>query len=87
MSEKAPENMSFEAALERLEGIVRKLEAGELSLDDSLAAFEEGVRLSSFCHKRLDDVEKKVQLLLADGRTAPFEGEGGAREADRGKNG
>lgn len=65
---------SFESALERLEGIVRKLESGELPLDASLAAFEEGVRLSTFCHKRLDEVEKKVQLLLADGARVPFEG-------------
>jgi len=83
MTEKAPENMSFEAALERLEGIVRKLEAGELSLDDSLSAFEEGVKLSSFCHRRLDEVEKKVQLLLADGTKVPFDPEA----ADRGKSG
>ncbi len=68
------ENLTFEAALERLEGIVRRLEAGELPLDESLAAFEEGVRLSTFCHGRLDAVEKKVQLLLADGTKVPFEG-------------
>ena len=69
--------MTFEGALERLEAIVRKLEAGEMPLDESLAAFEEGVRLSAFCHKRLDEVEKKVQVLLADGSRAPFEPEGG----------
>ncbi len=72
--EKTTPEPSFESALERLEGIVRKLESGELPLDDSLAAFEEGVRLSTFCHKRLDEVEKKVQLLLADGARVPFEG-------------
>lgn len=84
MSSKPSENLSFEAALERLEGIVRKLETGELPLDDSLQAFEEGVKLSTYCHRRLDEVEKKVQLLLADGSRVPFEQspEGG----DRGKN-
>jgi len=88
MAEKVAENMTFEAALERLEGIVRKLEAGELSLDDSLSVFEEGVRLSGFCHKRLDEVEKKVQLLLADGRTAPFDSSADEkREGERGKGG
>lgn len=89
MAEKVAETMSFEAALERLEGIVRKLEAGELSLDDSLSVFEEGVRLSGFCHKRLDEVEKKVQLLLADGRTAPFDAaaQDDKREGERGKGG
>ena len=83
MAEKASENMSFEGALERLEGIVRKLEAGELTLDDSLAAFEDGVKLSSVCHRRLDVVEKKVQLLLADGTKVPFDPEA----SDRGKSG
>ena len=97
MSSKAPENsapsassgvpagLSFEGALERLEGIVRKLEAGELSLDDSLAAFEEGVRLSGYCHRRLDEVEKKVQMLLADGSRVPFENAPSGGEGDRGK--
>lgn len=83
MSSKPTENLSFEAALERLEGIVRKLETGELPLDDSLAAFEEGVRLSAYCHRRLDEVDKKVQLLLADGSRVPFES---GSEGDRGKN-
>ena len=82
MSSKPTENLSFEAALERLEGIVRKLESGELPLDDSLAAFEEGVKLSAYCHRRLDEVEKKVQVLLADGSRVPFEGTG---EGERGK--
>ena len=78
MTEKPSADLTFEAALERLEGIVRKLEAGEMPLDESLAAFEEGVRLSAFCHKRLDEVEKKVQVLLADGSRAPFDPEGGS---------
>ena len=86
MSSKPTENLSFEAALERLEGIVRKLETGELPLDDSLQAFEEGVRLSSYCHRRLDEVEKKVQLLLADGSRVPFEQPASGGEGDRGKN-
>ena len=77
MTDKAPdkstENGTFESALERLEAIVRKLESGELPLDESLLVFEEGIRLSGFCHKRLDEVEKKVQLLLADGSRVPFE--------------
>lgn len=82
--EKTTPEPSFESALERLEGIVRTLESGELPLDDSLAAFEEGVRLSTFCHKRLDEVEKKVQLLLADGARVPFEG---LEAQDRGSHG
>ena len=69
------DNLSFEQALEKLESIVRKLEAGEMPLEESLKAFEEGVRLSGFCHRRLDEVEKKVQLLLNDGNKVPFDPE------------
>lgn len=68
----------FEEALERLEEIVKKMEAGDLSLEESLAAFEEGVRLSRFCADRLDEAERKVEILLKeDGefQTRPF-GEG-----------
>lgn len=54
----------FEQALNRLEGIVSKLEEGELDLEESLKLFEEGVRLSHFCNKKLDEAEKKVEILL-----------------------
>ena len=85
MSSKPTDNLSFEAALERLEGIVRKLESGELPLDDSLAAFEEGVKLSTYCHRRLDEVEKKVQVLLADGSRVPFEPGSGEGASGKGE--
>jgi exodeoxyribonuclease VII small subunit len=63
----------FEEALQKLESIVKKLEDGNLSLEESLKAFEEGVRLSRFCSKKLDEAEKKVEVLLkdSDGRLAP----------------
>ena len=57
----------FEDALGELEGIVTRLEAGELSLDESLTAFEQGVALAKLCHTRLDEAEQKVEKLLADG--------------------
>ncbi len=76
---------SFEAALKRLEEVLDALEHGELPLEEAMKAFEEGVRLVRFCHQKLDEVEKRVELLLKDetGRffTRPFpeeEGEGGA---------
>ena len=50
----------FEKALEELEEIVKKMEAGDLSLDESLKAFEEGIRLSRICADRLDEAERKV---------------------------
>lgn len=54
----------FETALKKLEEVVRRLEGGELSLDESLKAFEEGVKLAGFCSARLNEAEKRVELLL-----------------------
>ena len=56
--------MKFEEALKRLEKIVEDLENGELSLDDALTKYEEGIRLSKLCSKRLEDAKKKVEILL-----------------------
>ena len=74
---------SFEAGLKRLEEVLDPLEHGDLSLEEAMGAFEEGVQLVRACHKKLDEVEKRVELLLKDdaGRffTRPFpeaEGEG-----------
>ncbi len=55
---------SFEAALEALEAIVARLESGALNLEDALAAFETGVRLARECEARLDQAERRVELLL-----------------------
>lgn len=54
----------FEENLKRLEEIVEGLEEGGMSLDESLTAFERGVKLSKACHKELDQAQKKVELLL-----------------------
>lgn len=54
----------FETALKKLEEVVRKLEGGELPLEDSLKAFEEGVKQAAFCSKKLNEAEKRVELLL-----------------------
>ena len=56
----------FEDALEKLSRIVEKLEEGNLSLDEAIKAFEEGVTLCQFCAKKLDEAERKVALLLKD---------------------
>ena len=58
--------IKFEKALSRLETIVTELETGELSLDDSLKIFEEGVKLSKTCLKMLDEAERKVEILVQD---------------------
>ncbi len=55
---------TFEEALKKLEEIVTQLEQGDLSLDKSLKLFEEGIRLSHRCTKKLDEAEKKVEILL-----------------------
>ena len=81
----------FEDAFQKLEAIVKKLEDGNLSLEESLKAFEEGVRLSRLCSKKLDEAEKKVEILLKgkDGtiKAFPFDpstnsGKGGGAEPD-----
>jgi exodeoxyribonuclease VII small subunit len=53
----------FEAALSRLEDIVKELEGGELPLEQSLKLFEEGIKLSRICNKRLEDAERRVEIL------------------------
>jgi exodeoxyribonuclease VII small subunit len=61
-----PSNQNFESALQELESVVEQLESGDLSLEDSLAAFEKGVRLVKYCNQKLTEVEAKVELLLKD---------------------
>ena len=53
----------FEAAIAELEGIVKKLEEGDLALEASLALYERGVQLSRFCHARLEDAERRIEVL------------------------
>lgn len=54
----------FETSLKKLEDVVRRLEGGSLSLDDSLKAFEEGVKHAAFCSRKLDEAERRVEILL-----------------------
>jgi len=53
----------FEAAIAELETIVKKLEDGDLTLEQSLDLYERGVRLSRYCHGRLEEAERRVELL------------------------
>ena len=70
---------NFEAALKRLEEIVKKLEGGELPLDTALELFEEGIQLSRFCNTSLNAAERRVEILLKNdsgqARAVPFEAE------------
>ena len=67
----------FEEAMKRLEDIVQSLESGDLPLEESLKIFEEGMKLISFCSKRLEEAEQKVTMLVkeSDGKYTqqPFE--------------
>jgi exodeoxyribonuclease VII small subunit len=61
----------FEAALAELETIVKKLEEGDLPLEGSLELYERGVHLSRFCHARLEDAERRIDLLNERGELKP----------------
>lgn len=69
--------LSFEAALTELEGVVSKLESGDMPLEQALDAFEAGVRLSRRCASTLDAAERRIEILMAEragsaARTEPF---------------
>jgi len=54
----------FEEALGRLEDIVKRMEAGDMTLEESLKAFEEGIKLAGLCSRKLDEAERRVEILL-----------------------
>ncbi|QTA80426.1 Exodeoxyribonuclease VII, small subunit [Desulfonema limicola] len=57
---------TFEKAMKQLEDIVHELESGDLSLENAMKKFEEGIQLSKFCSKKLDETEKKITMLTCD---------------------
>ena len=63
---KKDKQIQFEEAFKRLDEIVTKLESGDLSLEESMALFEEGITLTKTCKTRLEAAEQKIQLLLKD---------------------
>ena len=66
-------DLNFEAALEELESLVEQMEGGQLSLDESLKAFERGVALTRHCSTALKQAELKVQALSEDGELVDFD--------------
>ncbi len=60
------EDLKFEKALEKLEKIVEELEEGDLSLEDMLKKYEEGVNLSNICTKKLNQTKKKIKMLTKE---------------------
>ncbi len=81
----AQEPPSFEAALAQLESVVVRLERGELSLEDSLTAYEEGVRLVQAAKARLDGMQSRLEQLLHDGKTGPLSTSAAASSPDEAK--
>lgn len=78
--------IKFEDALKKLEEIVAKLEAGDMSLDESLARYEEGIKLSKICSRQLEAAKSKVELLMRSGgkfELKPFEEEAGGEEKQK----
>ena len=74
------EKPNFEESLQRLEKIVSDMESGALGLEEMIARFEEGQKLIGFCTAKLDEVERKIEMLVKRGDTvaaAPFESEKG----------
>ncbi len=66
MTEEELNSLQFDEALQRLEQLVGQLESGRLSLEDSLRAFDDGMKLHRICADRLGQARKKVELLVKD---------------------
>ena len=79
-----PTMKDFEAAIAELDAIVKKLEEGDLPLEKSLELYERGVHLSRFCHSRLADAERRIEILNERGQLKPAPANLGAEDdADR----
>lgn len=68
----AKKKIDFEKSLSALESLVTAMEKGSMSLDESLKAFEDGIKLSRECQQALQEAEQRVEILLAKGDSAPF---------------
>ena len=78
-----PTIKDFESALSELESIVKTLEDGNLPLEKSLELFERGVRLSRFCHARLEEAERRIEILTERGELRDASTELGPDEDDK----
>jgi exodeoxyribonuclease VII small subunit len=82
LEEKPSKEVPFESLLERLETIVVQLEKGDLTLENSLRAYEKGIGFVREAEKRLEKMEGKIEQLMSDGRKAALEGTQVADKAD-----
>lgn len=71
--QQAPQPLGFESALTRLETIAAEMESGQLGLEDMVKAFEEGQKLVKACSSKLNEVEKRIEMLV-QGEAVPFDG-------------
>ena len=74
MTETDFSDLTFEQALAQLQKLVEELERGDGSLEESLARYEQGMKLAEYCNQLLDKAELRVQELLPTGEEAPFAG-------------
>ena len=65
--------MKFEDNIKKLEGLVAKMESGEMGLDDMIKAFEEGRKLVTECQKDLESIRQRIEKVTKDGATVPLE--------------
>ena len=66
MAKETQTGKKFEVAMEELENLVEQLESGDLPLEDALTVFEKGVTLVQYCNQKLNEVEKRVEILVKD---------------------
>jgi len=84
LEKKTKSKLNFEKALHELEGIAVKLENGEAGLDDSIKEFEKGIELAKFCHDKLEEAERKIELLQK-GKDGEIEKKGVKVKSDTGE--
>jgi exodeoxyribonuclease VII small subunit len=82
---KTAAKQSFEDALAELEEIALKLEDGELGLDDSIKEFEKGIKLARICHEKLEEAERKIEILQKGENSGEVKGRKIAVKSDTGE--
>jgi exodeoxyribonuclease VII small subunit len=75
----------FESAIAELDGIVKKMEEGDLTLEQSMALYERGLQLSKFCHAKLEEAERRIEILGERGDLRPAPASLGDDEPERGR--
>ena len=79
-----PTIKDFESATAELDTIVRRLEEGDLPLDKSMELYERGLQLSRFCHSKLEEAERRIEILSERGEVRPAPASFGAEPAEEG---